>query len=185
RLFLAVPLCAPDSVRARSLWRGGGGLPLGAMGGPPMTTDTILGRLKDVKRVASGWSARCPAHDDRRPSLSIIVGAEGRTVVHCHAGCSPGEIVEALGIRLADLFGEPESRGGSAPRQTDATVQPPGCTLDDYAALKQLPVSFLQGLGLADVMYAGSPALRIPYRDPKGNEVAVRFRSALDGPQRF
>jgi hypothetical protein len=58
----------------------------------------VLPRLKDVRRSGSNqWEARCPAHDDRRPSLSISTGDEGKVLLHCQsAGCSFEEIVAAL-----------------------------------------------------------------------------------------
>ena len=55
-----------------------------------------------------------------------------------------------------------------------------GCTLDQYAAAKQLPPSFLRSLGLEDTRYGSAPAVAIPYRDRDGNETARRFRTALD-----
>lgn len=73
-----------------------------------MTTplERLLGNLPDAKQVGKGWSARCPAHEDRRASLSIGVGEGGRALVHCHAGCKPEKIVAALGMKLADLMPE-------------------------------------------------------------------------------
>lgn len=47
------------------------------------------------KRVGKGFMAACPAHDDRNPSLSIDDG-DKRTVVHCQAGCSQEEVIDAL-----------------------------------------------------------------------------------------
>ncbi len=52
-------------------------------------------------------------------------------------------------------------------------------TVAAYAALKQLPESFLRSLGLADIRHQGAPALRIPYRDRGGAETAVRIRRLL------
>jgi len=52
--------------------------------------------------------------------------------------------------------------------------------LREYAAAKNLPEGFLRRLGLADTRYRGAPAVRIPYRDQAGIEVAVRFRLGLD-----
>ena len=48
--------------------------------------------------------ARCPAHDDRQPSLSLSEGFDGRALLCCHAGCSLDSILEALGLEAADLF---------------------------------------------------------------------------------
>ncbi|TPE53224.1 DUF7146 domain-containing protein [Amaricoccus solimangrovi] len=44
----------------------------------------------------SGGSACCPAHEDKHPSLSIGIGADGRLLLHCFAGCSFEAIVAAL-----------------------------------------------------------------------------------------
>lgn len=43
---------------------------------------------------------RCPAHDDHRASLSVSVTEEAKVLLHCHAGCSFREIVEAAGLDL-------------------------------------------------------------------------------------
>jgi hypothetical protein len=43
--------------------------------------------------------ARCPAHDDREPSLSIHHGADGKVLVRCHAGCEQGRVIAALRSR--------------------------------------------------------------------------------------
>ena len=67
----------------------------------------LLERLPDAKRCGEGWLARCPAHDDQHPSLSIDEGADGRALVHCHAGCAPEKIVAAAGLTLADLMPAP------------------------------------------------------------------------------
>lgn len=40
--------------------------------------------------------ACCPAHDDRTPSLSLADGADGRLLLHCHAGCDFRDIMGAL-----------------------------------------------------------------------------------------
>lgn len=48
------------------------------------------------RKSGSRWSAQCPAHDDCDPSLSISVSHNGKTLVHCHAGCSQEAVIEAL-----------------------------------------------------------------------------------------
>lgn len=73
-----------------------------------MTTpvELVLSKLADLKPNGDGegWSARCPAHDDRAPSLSVSEGDDGRALVHCHAGCTPEAIVGALGLSMKDLM---------------------------------------------------------------------------------
>jgi hypothetical protein len=56
-----------------------------------------------------------------------------------------------------------------------------GLTLDQYAVAKALPTDFLRTCGMSEFTYDHTPALRIPYFGPGGEELAVRFRIALDG----
>jgi hypothetical protein len=55
-----------------------------------------LSRALGGRRSGRGWVARCPAHDDRQPSLSIADGADGRLLLRCFAGCSWSAIQTAL-----------------------------------------------------------------------------------------
>jgi hypothetical protein len=71
-----------------------------------MTAETIA-KLLQARRTGTGWQGRCPAHPDRLPSLSIREGEAGRTLVHCHAGCTLPAVLEAAGLRMADLFAGP------------------------------------------------------------------------------
>lgn len=66
--------------------------------------ETFLGKLRGVRETNGAWSARCPAHDDRRASLSVGRGDDGRALLHCHAGCSVDAIVMAVGLEMTDLF---------------------------------------------------------------------------------
>ena len=67
--------------------------------------ELLLSRLDRVKETARGkWQARCPAHDDQSPSLSIKETADGTLLVKCWSGCNAGEIVDAVGLELSDLF---------------------------------------------------------------------------------
>jgi len=66
--------------------------------------ELVLSKLADAKRKGSGWQARCPAHEDHRPSLSISEGDDGRALLICRAGCRTENIVKAMGITMADLF---------------------------------------------------------------------------------
>jgi hypothetical protein len=70
----------------------------------PDVLNDILLKLDKVSHSGGGWKARCPAHDDREPSLSIKEGSDGRALLHCHAGCPPDEVVARLGLTMADLY---------------------------------------------------------------------------------
>jgi hypothetical protein len=64
----------------------------------------FLSRLQGVKRQGRGWKAQCPAHEDRHASMSVGLGAGGRVLIKCHAGCPPRIVVAALGMSMRDLF---------------------------------------------------------------------------------
>lgn len=66
--------------------------------------DVLLSRLDGVKQSGARYMARCPAHQDRSPSLSLSQGDDGRVLIHCHAGCSASDVLAAVGMGFRDLF---------------------------------------------------------------------------------
>lgn len=67
--------------------------------------DRLLPRLDVVRELGRDrWLARCPAHNDHSPSLSIRTTQEGPVLLKCFAGCSAADVVNAAGLTLADLF---------------------------------------------------------------------------------
>lgn len=58
-------------------------------------------------KSGAGYVARCPAHDDKNPSLSLK-DDDGKILVHCHAGCEQGAVVDAL--KAQGLWPEQERR---------------------------------------------------------------------------
>lgn len=80
--------------------------------------ELLLPRLDKVKPAGAGkWNARCPAHDDRDPSLSIAEADSGKVLLHCWAGCAARDILAAIGLELRHLFpsdgAHPQRRGPS------------------------------------------------------------------------
>jgi hypothetical protein len=70
-----------------------------------MTGDEFVSRLERVKRTGRGsWLARCPAHEDKSPSLTVAEKEDGRILVHCFAGCGIDAITAAVHVDLSDLF---------------------------------------------------------------------------------
>lgn len=131
------------------------------------TVELVLARLGAVERSGNGWRARCPAHEDRTPSLSIREGDDGKVLLKCHAGCAMEEIIKAMGLTTRDLF---ERRNGGSPH-------PPAISLADLAGAKRLPATWLaQTLGWHDLPGRG---VGIPYRDEAGKTLHVRRRTAL------
>jgi hypothetical protein len=68
-----------------------------------MNIDDLLTRLDNVKPRGSRWTARCPAHADKNPSLSIREGERG-ILLHCFANCTLQEICAALHVEPRALF---------------------------------------------------------------------------------
>jgi hypothetical protein len=82
-----------------------------------MPAISLINRLDHCRKVRDGeWIARCPAHDDRSPSLSIKDEGDGRTLIHCFAGCGANEILKSVGMELQDLY-PPTDKNYHAERQ--------------------------------------------------------------------
>ena len=62
------------------------------------TAETIAMALGG-RKSGGGWAARCPAHDDRTPSLSIHEADDNKVLVRCHAGCDQERVIVALQAR--------------------------------------------------------------------------------------
>ena len=132
-----------------------------------------------VERLGGRWTAqgglcRCPAHDDRRPSLSVRVG-RARLLLHCFAGCTASEILRAL-----------QSCGALDPRSAAAAASPatPASTLSAAAVrvwgggrpLASTPAArYLAGRGIE----AAPAELRYHPRTPHGRRPLTRFRPAM------
>ncbi len=135
-----------------------------------MTTDELLTRFQGVRKASGGYSAICPAHEDRNASLSITTAGDGKTLVHCHAGCSPAAILGKIGLTFKDIFsangdarpkGKPRIVATYDYRGADGTVL--------YQAVRYEPKDFRQRRpkpdGGWDWKVKGVPL--VPYRLPE------------------
>ena len=61
------------------------------------------------------WIAKCPAHEDRNPSLSVGVGRAGQPLAHCFRGCSYASIRSS--VEFTDSDAAPPASRCSAPTQ--------------------------------------------------------------------
>ncbi len=159
--------------------------------------EQLLERLCGVCSTPSGWMARCPAHIDSTPSLSIAETADGTILLFCHAGCQFDDIVQRLGLRPAQLFGS----------NVNSTLAPTRTIRDEYPTDQQLihaaayyqsclshdHVSYLAGqlgVSMQSLMHIGigwSPenhAWTIPERRSDGNIIGVQLRY-VDGQKRM
>jgi hypothetical protein len=104
----------------------------------------VLARLEGVKpQPGGGWTALCPAHEDRRASLSVGVGDGGKILLRCHAGCKVEAVVAALGLTMTDLY--PDDQPAPASRRIAATydyTDESGELL--YQAVRYVPKDFRQ-----------------------------------------
>jgi hypothetical protein len=128
----------------------------------------------------------CPVHEDHNPSLGVDLrknGAGAKVAINCRSqGCSYADILRATGLTDADL----RFNGG-----LDATAY--GCTLEAYAASKNLPLAFLtsndvaleDGACYVKALGREVPAVEIPYAVENGEQVATRYRISLAGEDRF
>ena len=72
--------------------------------------EVLLSRLQKVKGRNGSWTACCPAHNDKGPSLAIREADDGRVLLHCFAGCETLSVVQAVGMDMTDLFPPDEKR---------------------------------------------------------------------------
>lgn len=143
-----------------------------------MKFESILKHFTFINRIGDGrFMALCPAHRDKNPSLSISQGSNGRTVLNCLAGCKTEDVLKAVGLEMKDLFPNDQTE-----KIKDVKT---GCTFQTYIKAKKVPESFLRGLGIDQGFYMGKPCLVIPYFNENGNQAAVRYRTGLNGNDKF
>ena len=161
-----------------------------------MKIDQFLEQLPGAKRNGNGWTARCPAHEDRVASLSLDED-DGKILVHCHAGCTAEDVVAALGLTMRDLFvgtnGATPKKSAKPPSEpkrleiTEAEVALTEAALErntggqQYLASRGISMEIARRLrfGFASKYFPESgelPAVAMPdFRD--GKLVGVKYRS--------
>ncbi|WP_298174580.1 toprim domain-containing protein [Novosphingobium sp.] len=148
-----------------------------------LLTDRLEVRARQIVADLGGtWSCsrgmcRCPAHEDRTPSLSVTLGSRA-ILFHCFAGCANDEVLAALaqrGVKASSLFD-----GRTEPIRTALPETVPSESIQrlwrEATYLADSPAErYLVGRGIS----AGSPDLRYHPRTPLGPKGAVRFLPAL------
>jgi hypothetical protein len=150
--------------------------------------EKLLSRFPGEHRRKSKTDADviCPVHNDHNPSLGVDLrqnGADPKIVLNCRSqGCEYSEILHAVGLTDADLK-----------LQEKNAVKEYGCTLDAYAASKNLPLKFLtsddvaleDGTCYVKALGKEIPAVEIPYADRDGEILTNRYRIAVGGDDKF
>lgn len=71
-----------------------------------MTLRELEPRFVGVQwRGKDSFQCSCPTHADDKPSLTISFKDE-KILFHCHAGCNPADILEAVGLEWSDITGK-------------------------------------------------------------------------------
>jgi AAA domain len=79
---------------------------------PSTAYEKIILALEDhgsdvIEQAGNSVLAQCPAHPDNNPSL-VLTAIDGKSLVHCRAGCETPKVMDKLGLGLADLFDPPK-----------------------------------------------------------------------------
>ena len=109
----------------------------------------IAQRLGGFRTSGGGWKCRCPAHNDRTPSLSLSLGEGGSLLWHCFAGCDQAAVLDGLKASGVLLNGdarpaEPRPKPRARPRQVAAYVYADENNRPLFRVIRMEPKSFPQ-----------------------------------------
>jgi putative DNA primase/helicase len=158
--------------------------PTGTGGAGSNTSAAILSQLKGVRKSGSGWTAKCPAHEDGSASLSISFTESGRLLAHCFAGCLFTEIREALGLDGERFSPSPrKDETGPTPEQLEAQKKAhrlwqgakPANPFNPYLTRKKIQPHHARQIGTS---------LIVPLQDARGDLWNLQFIQP-DGTKRF
>jgi putative DNA primase/helicase len=174
---------------------------------PPTSAADLARCLNGRKSGRSSWSARCPAHKDRKPSLSISESADGKILVHCFV-CSQEAVIDALRHRGLWRNGEtitPEPRRTVTQwrerDEPDTTalvnrlwaegLDPAGTVAEEYLTARGITLApelrvFALRFHPACVWESGTaPCLIAGFRAIDGDAITGIHRIRLDQPERW
>lgn len=123
---------------------------------------TLREVIADVRADGRSHSTRCPAHDDRRASLSVSRSDDGRVLLHCHAGCTPDAVLDAAGLAWPDFGADTPASTGRRIVATYRYADEHGAHL--YDVLRYEPKDFRQRR--ADGTWSMRGVRRVLYRLP-------------------
>jgi hypothetical protein len=96
--------------------------------------DNLLSRLGKVQKTGKdSWKCRCPAHQDKSPSLTIKEDMDGKILINCFAGCGALEVLGAIGMDYSDLF--PDTLETSKPSRLRISITEAARILEHEAAI--------------------------------------------------
>lgn len=133
-----------------------------------------------VERLGGSWTGnggvcRCPAHEDRTPSLSVRAGRT-RLLLHCFAGCSAADVLRAL--KTSRLL-EPSAGTAEAPPLVHDERQLGAAALRIWNSSRSLPGTLAERYLAERQLRTDSCELRYHPRTPHGRRPLTTFRPAL------
>ena len=133
-----------------------------------------------VERLGGTWTmqgglCRCPAHDDRTPSLSVRAGRT-RLLLHCFAGCTASDILRAL-----TSMGQLDAAGAHEPADCvqATTGSARAAALRLWQAGRPIAGTPAEHYLAARGLVSDSAELRFHPRTPDGPRPLTRFRPSL------
>ena len=127
-------------------------------------------------KVGGKWIARCPGHDDRKPSLSICEADDGKVLIKCFAGCEQAQVIDALRHRGLWPANGQYQQGKIRPQSRQpAQNQRDGESADRTAAALRIWKSAAPAANTLAETYLGSRGINV-------TPPALRFHSALQHP---
>lgn len=142
-------------------------------GGTPL--EAILSRLRYEDRGDGKYQAYCPAHDDKKPSLSITEVEPGsKVLIHCQAGCDTQDILKALNLSWKDLFPGDDTSGSGENDNAEDRIEATYDYRDEdgeliYQVVRYSPKDFRQRRPTEEGRWAWNieNVRKVPYRLPE------------------
>ncbi len=113
-----------------------------------MDLQEFLSLLNGTKKIGKQqYQAKCPAHDDKNPSLSIAK-KDDKILLHCHAGCNTREILNVLNIDETELFQDDDSLDNFTKNRTFTTK---GTSNSNGSSIQKVKEDEWETLDLKDI----------------------------------
>jgi putative DNA primase/helicase len=124
-----------------------------------MSAAADLAAVLNARPSGRGWVARCPAHVDRTPSLSIREADDGRLLLHCFAGCAWGVLRDTLAARSLWPGRDPGAHYPPRPSRPSGSAGPKP---EQRVLLKRIWCKATPGVGTVVEIYLRSRSLTAP-----------------------
>jgi hypothetical protein len=124
----------------------------------------VLSQLSGVRHRYGYWMARCPAHDDRHPSLSVRVNTAGFVLLKCHAGCTDTDVAAALNLDKTRPQSKslPASKSSVIMRREDAYLDKIYTLLLSLLTLTLEHANYLHAKGLSSAQIKAGAYRSVP-----------------------